>query len=232
MADKKKLPVYAIKTEDGIHTLYRNDEHMQTPRALPLAVPQEKLAQAILHECLAQKEERLDLRTMPMTQMTLTVIDIASTQRSAIINGIVRYGETELVCQRAADPVDLIEKQHAVWQPYLDWCKASFKADLLTGSGIVPFEQNIDALAALRAAVEVYDDYKLIGLSEAAGISGSLVLGLALVTGHATAKLVFEAAELDTLWQKAKWGEDPATAARHLSIQRDLDDCVRWFSLV
>lgn len=232
MNDIKKLPTYTVKAEAGLHTLYRDDAMMQTPRALPLAVPHAKLAMALLHECLAQKQEKLDLRTMPMTQMALTVIDIVSAQRTNVIDGIMRYGDTELICQRVHEPEDLAAHQDSIWQPYVDWCATVTGAVLRMGHGIVPFEQDAQALAKLRAVVEGFDDYRLIGLSEAVGVSGSLVLGLALAMKWRDAKAVAQAAELDALWQMRKWGEDPAKVARHEDIERELTDCVQWLSLV
>ncbi|MDE1901094.1 MAG: ATPase [Alphaproteobacteria bacterium] len=229
---KKPLPDYAMKEEGGLYALYRDGEMMKTPRDLPLAVAHRKLAEAMLHECLAQTEERLDLRKMPMVQMTLTVLDIAPLQRGNIIDGIMRYADSELVCQRAMEPDDLMQEQHRVWQPFLDWCEARFNIGLLLGSGVVPFQQLPETLAPLRAYVESLDDYRLIGVSEAVGVSSSLVLGLALATGYADAESVFNAAELEQLWQVRKWGADAEIQERHAAIRRDLDDCQSWFSLL
>jgi chaperone required for assembly of F1-ATPase len=230
-AEKKPLPIFTmIEVEDGF-TIYRDAVPLETPRNLAVTVPTKALGEALLQECRAQGE-RLDLRTMPLTQMTLTALDITSRQRSEIISGIVRYGESELLCQRANEPADLVAAQDIAWTPYLDWCRDSLKADLCLGSGVVPFEQSAEALAALRDVVATFEAFPLTGVSEAVGVSGSLVLGLALVKGHATADEVFAAAELDALWQAKKWGDDPATEGRHAEIKRDLDVCARWFALL
>jgi chaperone required for assembly of F1-ATPase len=228
---QKPLPVYSIKAEDSGHTIYRDDRALETPRNLSVTVPTQRLAEALLQECRSQ-EERLDLRKMPMMQMTLTALDITSRQHAEIVAGIMRYGESELVCQRATEPADLIVAQNEGWQPYIDWCLTAFRADLRTGTGIIPFDQRPEALDALRAVIDGYDPFRLTGVSEAVGISGSLVLGLALVTGYADSAAVFAAAELDHLWQIKKWGEDPAIAGRHAEIRRELDYCARWFTLV
>ena len=227
----KPQPVFSIKPEPTGFTIYRDTEALQTPKNLPVTVPTQKLAEAILQECQAQ-EDRLDLRTMPLTQMTLTTLDITASHRDEVIAGIVRYGENELLCQRAAEPAELAAEQQKTWHPYLDWCKATYKADMQTGTGIAPFPQNPQALEALSAVVQSFDVFPLTGLSEAAGVSGSLVLGLALATGHANTTDVLAASELDQLWQSKKWGEDPAMQERHADIKRDLDLCVQWFARV
>jgi chaperone required for assembly of F1-ATPase len=228
---QKPQPVFSIKAEDTGFTVYRDADALQTPKNLRVTVPTMALAEEIVKECVGQGE-RLDLRQMPITQMTLTALDITSSHRDEVVTGIVRYGESELVCQRASEPADLVVAQHKAWQPHLDWCRTKFNIELRTGTGIVPFEQNPEALKALRAIVETFSAFPLTGLSEAVGVSGSLILGLALAMKQANPAIVFDAAELDQLWQAKKWGADPAMQGRHEEVKRDLEMCVRWFDLV
>ncbi|MDR3424217.1 MAG: ATP12 family protein [Alphaproteobacteria bacterium] len=226
-----KQPQFSVKAEGDAFTLYRDDEALRTPRNLQVTAPTRRLAEALAQECGGQGE-KMDLRKMPLTQMTLTAIDISAMHREEVITGIMRFGESELICQRATDPADLVEEQNKIWQPYLDWCKTKFNADLRTGSGIIPFKQAPEALAALRAFVEKLDAFSLTGLSEAVGISGSLVLGLALATGYADVASIVAAAELDNLWQSKKWGEDPAVQNRQNEITQELEICARFFALL
>ena len=193
----KQSPVFSVKTEDSRFTVYRGSTPLQTPKNLSVTVPTQRLADALVQECVGQGE-RLDLRQMPLMQMTLTSIDITAFKRDEIIASILRYGETELLCQRAAEPDDLIREHYRVWHPYLTWCKEKFGADFQVGAGIAPVAQKPETLNALRVVVQGFETYTLTGLSEAVGISGSLVLGLALATGHADSQAIFAAAELDS----------------------------------
>jgi chaperone required for assembly of F1-ATPase len=230
MAEKKQ-PVFSIAEHDGEFTIFRDGEPLKTPRTLPVTVPTRALADAVVAEAVGQGE-KLDLRKMPMTQMTLTAIDISGHHRMEVVDGIVRFGESELLCQRASDPADLVAAQNEGWQPYLDWAQQKFGITLRTGSGIIPFEQNPEALARLREFVETFDKFRLTGISEAVGTSGSLILGLALATGHADPDAVLAASELDQLWQAKKWGSDPATEGRMAGIKHDLEMIARWFALL
>ena len=222
---------FKIVAESDAFTIFRDAEPLKTPRNLPVTVPTKKLAEAIVEECVGQGD-RLDLRRMPLTQMALTAIDIAANHRDEVINGIMKFGDSELVCQRATDPADLVARQNEGWQPYLYWCKDKFGAELLTGSGIVPFKQSEEALTKLGAVVESYGAFALTGLSEAVSILGSLVLGLALATKHVTADEAFAAAELDHLWQNKKWGDDPETQSQQAEIKDELTMCARYFELL
>ncbi|MDD4617380.1 MAG: ATPase, partial [Alphaproteobacteria bacterium] len=198
---------------------------------LSLTVPTHGLASAIVEEFSSQGQKK-DLRKMPLAQLALTALDVSSQRREDTVKGIMRLGENELVCQRASDPADLVAEQNKIWQPYLDWCKKRFNADLETGTGIIPFDQNPEALSRIRAYVEELDAFTLAGLHEACHALGSLVLGLALLEGEADAAAVFQASELDHLWQAKKWGEDPASQARLNAIKTDLNVCAKWFILL
>jgi chaperone required for assembly of F1-ATPase len=226
----KVPPVFSVVDCDGF-TVFRDAEALKTPRGLAVTVPTRALAQAIEQECRRQGE-KLDLRQMPLTQMALTAIDISSHHSEDVVSGIMRYGESELVCQRADDPADLVAEQNRVWQPYLDWCKEKFGVELRSGSGIIPFAQKPETLQSLRDFVETFDAFRLTGLSEAVGVCGSLVLGLALATGRDSPEAVLSAAELDHVWQSKKWGDDPVTHARQEDIKRDLKMCAEWLGLL
>ncbi len=226
-----KRPAFSIHPDGSGFVLHRSGKALETPLHFPLAVPTQALAEEIVREFDTQGE-KTDLRKMPLTQMALTALDITAQNRAALIGGLMRHAETELLCQRATNPTDLVAEQNKVWQPYLDWCEKELGADLRVGSGIVPFDQNKSALAALQKQVETLDSFFLTGLGEAAKTLGSLVLGLALMKGRACVAEAFAAAELDSLWQGQKWGEDPVTQARHAEIKRDLDVCALWFALL
>lgn len=223
--------VFSVKAGSKGFLVCRDDKPLETPLHSPLAVPTRDLAETIAQE-FGDQGNKPDLRKMPFTQMALTALDITAPGREEVIGAIMRYGETELLCQRAADPAALVAEQNKIWQPYLAWCREKFNADLRTGCGIAPFEQNPEALGALRAHIETLDVFSLTGLGEACSALGSLVLGLALREKRADAAAVFEAAELERLWQSKKWGDDPATKNRADSIKRDLEVCEKLFALL
>ena len=226
-----KQSAFLIQPEGQGFSVCRNDRTLESPLHFPFIVPTRDLAEAIVQEFAAQGE-KTDLRKMPLTQMALTAIDITIPNRADIIGGLMRYGETELLCQRATDPADLVAEQNKVWQPHLNWCQKKLGAELKISQGIAPIEQNKSALAVLRQRIDAQNAFLLTGLSEACKTLGSLVLGFALMEGQAGVAEAFEASELDSLWQSRKWGEDPVSQSRYAEIKHDLEVCARWFALL
>ncbi len=222
---------YSAAPKENYFILLKNGKELESPSHFPFTTPTQALANAIIEEFVEQGEKP-DLRKMPLTQLALTAVDISKPKRNEIIEALIRYSQIELICQRAETPPSLVTEQTKAWQPYLEWCRERFGADLRTGCGVVPFEQNPKAIAALRTHIETLDAYVLTGLSEACTILGSLVLALALTEDHICATEAFAAAEFESLWQMKTWGEDPATQSRLASIERDLAICEKWFSLI
>ncbi|MDD5587356.1 MAG: ATPase [Alphaproteobacteria bacterium] len=234
MAVKKASEILAglhIVPEGKNFTVYNGDKPLLTPAQKPYCLPSAALAGAIVAEWRAQTDKIVP-PTMPLTQLAATAIDLVAKDRERIVQQVLAHAATELLCHRTDKPESLAARQQEVWQPLLEWCALRFGAMLCPVQGVMPLAQKPDAISALHKAIEAYGDFVLTGLSHAVDVSGSLVLGLALTEKERSADEIFEAAELDTGFQAAKWGIDPVTEARFNSVRRDLDVCERWFGLL
>src|SRR3546814_12004916 len=58
---------------------------------------------------------------MHRTQLAATAIDRVAPNRDAVVGEVAAYGGADLLCYRAETPPSLAERQHAAWQPHLDW---------------------------------------------------------------------------------------------------------------
>jgi hypothetical protein len=175
---------------------------------------------------------RPDARKMPLTQLAATSLDRVPQDRTTIINSLVAYVGSELLCHRAPDGSKLAALQNDEWQPLLDWAADSFGARLQTGTGIMPVKQSTDAIEAFRQVIAEQNDVQLAGVRHAVDSCGSLILGLALAKARLLPEQVFAAAELESLTQADQWGEDPVTTSRHAQIMRELKLCQQWFALL
>lgn len=231
MEQSVALPVYEVVEQDGTFALQRNGRSLMTPAGQPYVLRSGDLARAVCEEWKAQGE-KVDPKTMPLSQLVATALDVVPKERAKIHEHLVAYTQSELLCHRAERPEDLAKKQHDTWQPIIEWCKGGFGVDFSLGCGVMPVRQQKETIDTLRAALKSFDDFLLAGLSLAVDSSGSLILGLALTEGYLTAEKVFEASELDVDFQAKTWGKDPVTQARQDEIMADLKACERWFSFL
>lgn len=203
---------------------------VKTPKRAELKLPTPALAEAVAAEWRGQGNE-IAPAGMPLTKFANTAIDRVAGQEAAVIGQILAYANDHL-CYRAAAPADLAARQAAEWDPLLSWAEARFGARLATQAGITHFPQPPEAVAALRRAVEAQPPFALAALHNAATLTGSLVLALALAEGRLSAAEAFAFSQLDERYQAERWGEDPEAAKRAAALAAELADTERFIRLV
>src|SRR3546814_9846928 len=76
-----------------------------------------------------------------------------------------------------------------------------------------------------------HSPFILAGLSPIVSLTGSVVASLALLEGAADAETIWNAAQLDELWQFEMWGEDALAAEKFAKKRAEFDDCVSFCTL-
>ncbi|MCV2869336.1 ATPase [Defluviimonas sp. WL0002] len=200
----------ARQTEGG-WSVWLDSRQVKTPAKAPLVVPCEALACAIAAEWQDQ-EGVIDPLSMPMTRAANAAIDKVAVQFDEVAGLIAAYGASDLLCYRAEGPEALAKRQAASWDPLLDWATEHLGAPLLRTRGVVPVEQPQDSVQALSDAVHRLSAFELTALHDFVGISGSLVIGLAVLHGRLTPEEALAVSRIDENWQIEQWGTDEEAA--------------------
>lgn len=219
----------ANAVEDGFSVLL-DTRPVRTPAKAALTVPTMAMAEAIAAEWDAQ-EELLDPGTMPVTRGANAAIDKVAAQREEVIALLADYGDSDLLCYRAAGPDALIAQQAQGWDPMLDWASEALGARLLVGEGVMHVPQNPDALAKMTAQVAALDNFALAAAHDLISISGSLVLALAVTKDAITPQEAWRLSRIDEHWQIAQWGEDEEAAAMEATKQNAFFDAAKFYQL-
>ena len=213
--------VEVAPADDG-HRVLLDGRPLRTPAKRLLAVPAAGLAEALAGEWRAQGE-LVQPQAMPLTRLASTAQDRMPALRAAAIEEVAGYAGTDLLCYRAAAPLDLVERQSRVWQPLLEWAASAYGVRLTVTTSLLPASQPEAAVRGLRAAVETLGDWPLVGLHAATTALGSLVLGLALARGRIDAEEALAASLLEELFEIERWGQDAETEGRHAALRRDVE---------
>ena len=219
-----------IEAPDGFGVAL-DGKPLRTPAKRPLTVPNRALGEAIAEEWLAQADT-VDPKRLPLTRLASIALDLVAPTRDAVVAEVAKYAGTDLVCYRAEQPPELAERQHAAWQPLIDWATLRFDAPLTVTAGILPVSQPAASLKALEAAIAAYDTHRLAALHLATAACGSLVVALALIEGRIDAEAAFASAELDQSYQIERWGEDAEQAKRRAGLKEDIALAARFVSLL
>lgn len=202
---------------------------VRLPGGAPLAASTRALAAAIAAEWDAAPA-KFGFDDLPITRLVGTAQDRIAPDSTPYVEGIARYGASDLLCYRATEP-RLADRQAAAWNPLLAWAAQALDAALVVTTGVMPVAQPPDALAALARAVAARNPVELAALGVVVPALGSVVLGLAALHGRLDAAEALRLGLLDELFQAEFWGEDAEAAARRAAIAADVTAALRAAAL-
>jgi chaperone required for assembly of F1-ATPase len=204
---------------------------VRTPGRAPLAIPSPRLAAAIAGEWRGVEDE-IDPCAMPLTGLANAAIDRIAADPAPFAAGLARYGESDLLYYRADSPAELVARQHAAWDPLLDWARRRYDVHFEVTAGVIHRPQPEATVARLAEAVAARTAFELAGLSPIVTVTGSLVAALAMLEGAADAETVWRAAQVDEDWQAERWGEDELAARARDARRADFDAGARFLALL
>jgi len=184
---------------------------VKTPAKAPLLVPSQDLAEALASEWNAQ-DTQIDPATMPLTRLANSAIDKVSGQHAEVAALIADYAGCDMLCYRAEHPAGLIAQQAKVWDPYLHWADKTHGLRFALQEGVMPVAQPEASLRAAAQFTYALDAFALTAFHDLVTLTGSWVLGRASFERAFDLDAIWEAANLDALWQERDWGVDEEAA--------------------
>ncbi len=207
----------AVEAGDGF-TVELDGRPVRTPAKSPLIVPTRDMAARIASEWDAQ-EDKIDPLSMPYTRSANAATDKVTVQHAEVADMLAAYGDSDLICYRAAHPQELVERQNKAWDPLVDWSATHLKAPLQVYVGLMHAAQPKASLDRLTARVHALDAFQLTAFHDLVSLSGSLIIGFAAIERFATPQELWLTSRIDENWQIDQWGEDEE-AAEQAEIKR------------
>ncbi|MEO5615105.1 MAG: ATP12 family protein [Cypionkella sp.] len=215
---------------DGGFTVTLDGRAVKTPAKRLLVLPTLAMAEIIAAEWDAQ-QGRVKPETMPATRAANSAIDNVAIKFAAVAADLARYGETDLLCYRAAGPQELIDLQADAWDPLLAWSAAALRAPLIATAGVMHIRQPEASIAKLTAQVHAFTPFQLAAVHDLIAISGSLILALAVTRGRLSLDEAWRLSRIDETWQNELWGVDEDAAALESLKRQALAEAARFFAL-
>jgi chaperone required for assembly of F1-ATPase len=216
--------------ENGSLGVQLDGKPIKTPAGRALAVPSAALAEAIAGEWNAQGDEIVPA-TLPLTRLANSAIDGVAERRGEVVEDIVNYAASDLLCYRAEAPAELAAKQARLWDPILAWVRAEYDASFNAGTGVKHLHQPASSLDAIRRALSALNPFKLAALHVMTTLTGSALIALAHANRFLEIDAAWEAAHVDENWQVSLWGEDFEAAQRQEKRFSEFLNASRFFDL-
>ena len=189
------------------HAVLLDGRPLRTPARAALALPTAALADLVAAEWRAQ-DGTIRPDSMPATRAANAAIDKVRGSKGDVTALVAAYGETDLLCYRASSPAALCAEQAAAWEPLLDWATRRYEVTWRRVEGVMPASQPPATLARLTNEVARLNAFELTAMHDLVAMSGSLVIGLAVLERAEAPEQLWQASRIDEDWQARQWGHD------------------------
>jgi len=220
----------SVAARDEGFAILLDERRVKTPMRADLLLPGMQMAEALAQEWQECGEE-IDPAAMPMTGYANAAIDRVAADRQEFVDAIASFGESDLFCYRTENPQELINRQAAIWDGWLDWGAQQYDVRFTVVQGIMHQPQPPETIAALKAAVADMDNFQLSAMSRLTHLSGSLIAPLALANARVTAKEIWPDLIIDELWQEEQWGADKFAIKNRHDREHDFTEAARFLAL-
>lgn len=208
------------RTADG-HGVELDGKAVRTPAGRLLELPTHQAAGLVAAEFEVQGE-RIDPSTMPTWRLVNTALDGVADNMQPVIEDIMRFASSDLVCYRADSPQGLVERQNAHWDPVIEWARTAIGGRFMLAEGIMHVEQPRETIGAvgIHLAREA-SPLRMATLHLMTSLTGSALIALAVDAGFLSPDDGWQAAHVDEDWNIHQWGGDEEAEARRAARRRD-----------
>jgi chaperone required for assembly of F1-ATPase len=224
---KRFYKVADVTPQGDGHAVQLDGRTAKTPGRAPLVLATAAAARLVADEFAAQGET-IDPATMPCYRLVNTAIDGVAADPQAVLEDVVRFFGTDLVCYRAGEPEALVAAQREKWDGPLAWAEELAGSRFALAEGIMHVAQPRETLAAMGVHLrQIADPVALAALHSMTTLTGSAILALGTLRGAWSADEAWTAAHVDEDFNIAQWGEDAEAKARRARRGTEMDAAAR-----
>lgn len=219
---KRFYSAVSVEEDAGAFAVRLDGKPVRTPGRAVLALPTAAAAQLVADEFDAQAEV-INPVSMPVLRLVNTAIDGVAADPQAVIEDVLRFAASDLLCYRADSPEGLVARQNAAWDPVIDWARTKLGARFNLAQGVIHVEQPREAIAAVGLHLNRRPEaLRLAAIHGMTSLTGSALLALAVDAGEMSVEEAWAAGHVDEDWQIDHWGQDSEAVARRAFRKRDM----------
>jgi chaperone required for assembly of F1-ATPase len=193
-------------------------------------VPTRALAEAMAAEWAAQQEQ-IDTGAFVFRDLADYAIDVIAPDPVAMRTTLAGFAQSDTLCYRAYPDEPFAARQQTDWEPLVTLAENRFGVRFIRVAGVMHRPQPEATLATMRALLDRHDPFALAALHTATSLSASLIIGLAAIEPGAALDSLWNAANLEELWQAELWGKEPEAEARRSRRRADFLAAARFAEL-
>ena len=229
---KRFYTLVSYGQENDGYPILLDGKTAKTPSGNLLTAPNAKVVDAMMREWNEQTDN-IDPQSMPITQIQITKLDFIDGREEEAVAQILKYIDTDLLFYRADHPLELSQKQAALWDRWLDWMTDEFKLNFETTTGLQVVKQDSLVHDTLKGYVRELDSSKLVIYYILTNLCKSVILPLAFFEQEAKPQEIFESVQVEEIYKQNFYNDiDPETAKYQDKFQNDLKAARTYLDLL
>ena len=208
-----------------------DNKKLKTPLKKELTLSNHLMAKEVLKEW-DQRSDIINTDDLVFYGLLSTAIDRVREEKNSYINDIINFIDTDLICYRADNPIDLVSHQNKYWDPIVSLIEKYINTKVSVFKGVMPSQQNSKVHHKVKNLVVELSDIQISVLHRITNLIGSVFLALCILKKDLSNKQAFELSFLDELWQAENWGYEEDASTKRKKIRTELNRLILFIDCI
>ena len=208
-----------------------DDKKLKTPLKNELVLSNYLIAKEVLKEW-DQSSDIIKTDDLVFYGLLSTAIDRVREEKNSYINDIINFIDTDLICYRADNPIDLVSFQNKQWDPIILLIEKYINTKVSVFKGVMPSQQSSEVHHRFKNLIVELSDVQISVLHRITNLVGSVFLSLCILKKDLTNKQAFELSFLDELWQAENWGYEEDASTKRKKIRTELNRLILFIDCI
>ena len=208
-----------------------DNKKLKTPLKNELILSNHLIAKEVLKEW-DQSSDIINTDALVFYGLLSTAIDRVCEEKNSYINDIINFIDTDLICYRADNPIDLVAHQNKHWDPIISLIEKYINSKVSVFKGVMPSQQNSKVHHKVKNLVVELSDIQISVLHRITNLIGSVFLALCILKKDLSNKQAFELSFLDELWQAENWGYEDDASTKRKKIRTELNRLILFIDCI
>ena len=158
--------------------------------------------------------------------------DLNKKNKLDVIENIVSFLNTDLVCYRAEKNSELEKTQTRLWNPLIAFVEKKYKFIFKVTNSIIPVKQIEANKGKLLRILRKLNNHELTSFYFITNFSNSNIITLNFLANNINSKNAWKVISLEEAYNLEKWGQDKEAKDKLLDKQKHFNEIIKFSQLL
>ena len=220
-----------IIKKKNYYYFFKNNKPLTTTSSNKIKVKGEKEARELSKYLLLCLNSKSKVKNF-FLQILFFSFDLNKKKKLDIIENIVSFLNTDLVCYRAEKNSELEKTQTRLWNPLIAFVEKKYKFIFKVTNSIIPVKQIEANKGKLLRILRKLNNHELTSFYFITNFSNSNIITLNFLSNNINSKNAWEVISLEEAYNLGKWGQDKEAKDKLLDKQKHFNEIIKFSQLL